>query len=356
MSETNTEFQLLAKYADPVGTRHSLWLAGDHLLSVINENYCENYKRFYLKDIQALLIHRTSAGMLLNIVFACGAALFLALFGSAMLDNWSLVAKLIHASIAVLFIIALLSNWLRGPTCACYVKTAVQTDCLYAIHRFRSGMRIIMSLKNSIEQIQGVIAVQELQNYAPHLPDPQNAPTIPHQPSQARAFSIVARKHYGGTAHVILFSLLFVGVLHTSCYFFVRDNALMKSVGTAITLLILAVNAFALAKQHNSDLPKSIRAMTWATLVFSVAILFASLAIGFVGALTGHLQAKTQLSPYDYTPLLILSIVDVIWGVALGLSGLLVTLRFRARSAIPPPTPAVSEQVAVAEKEVESTE
>jgi len=56
----------------------TLWLGKDHLLLVDSlGGYSEDYKRFYYRDIQALIIRKTTGGRTANLVLAGFAALFL---------------------------------------------------------------------------------------------------------------------------------------------------------------------------------------------------------------------------------------------------------------------------------------
>src|SRR5213082_404842 len=55
----------------------SLWLGKDHLLCIDTSGYTENYKRFYFRDIQALLIRKTGRRKWWGLVFAVLAVAFL---------------------------------------------------------------------------------------------------------------------------------------------------------------------------------------------------------------------------------------------------------------------------------------
>ena len=60
-----------------LGKLHSLWLAEDHLLVVESTGYSEEYTRYYLKDIQAIISRRSSRGKALNAVSGSLAAISL---------------------------------------------------------------------------------------------------------------------------------------------------------------------------------------------------------------------------------------------------------------------------------------
>src|SRR3990172_8730879 len=59
--------------------RNSLWLGEDHLLHVMNRGYTEEYKRFYYRDIQAVLVRQTGAGRVMAVLFGIITVSFLLL-------------------------------------------------------------------------------------------------------------------------------------------------------------------------------------------------------------------------------------------------------------------------------------
>ena len=58
-----TEYQRLTRTKSQHGVvtsgRSSLWLGKDHLLRIDSSGYTENYRRFFLRDIQAVIIRKT---------------------------------------------------------------------------------------------------------------------------------------------------------------------------------------------------------------------------------------------------------------------------------------------------------
>ena len=93
-------------------TRSSLWLGSDHLLCIDTTGYTENYKRFYFRDIQAIVIRKTEAWK------------FVALALGALTGAFSLVAALqkessllyVFGVIASLFAIAFVITVAQGPS------------------------------------------------------------------------------------------------------------------------------------------------------------------------------------------------------------------------------------------------
>jgi hypothetical protein len=134
-----------------------LWLGPDHLLFVRTTFFSEEYKRFYFRDIQAVVMRRTERREILNAVLACTTISFgvLAVFtNSGWQAFWVMMA-------GILFF-ALLVSWLRGPTCVFHLRTAVQTEELSPLKRVRAARKVIERLRPNIEQAQGPLAPELL--------------------------------------------------------------------------------------------------------------------------------------------------------------------------------------------------
>ena len=71
----------------------------------------------------------------------------------------------------------LLLNLLLGPTCVCYLRTAVQIDRLAAIRRVRRAERALDRLRPLIEAAQG-LAMEETAT-APGQSAGESAPAVP---------------------------------------------------------------------------------------------------------------------------------------------------------------------------------
>src|SRR5437667_3494177 len=134
-----------------------LWLGPDHLLLARTAFFSEEYKRLYFRDIQAIVTRRTEHREILNLIFAFITIVFrvLPVFTASGSRAFLLV-------ITGIFVFALIVNWLRGPTCVCHVRTAVQTEELSPLKRFRATHKLIERLKPNIEKAQGPLAPELL--------------------------------------------------------------------------------------------------------------------------------------------------------------------------------------------------
>src|SRR5207247_848529 len=86
--------------------RSRIWLGKAHLLCVDSMVFSEDYKRFYFRDIQAVVIRRTSRGKIWNGVFG-GLAALIGLIAIVVAQP---VASSIIGGFAGLFLVLLLIN------------------------------------------------------------------------------------------------------------------------------------------------------------------------------------------------------------------------------------------------------
>jgi hypothetical protein len=161
-----------------------LWLGPDHLLFARTTVFSEEYKRFYFRDIQAVVTRRTELREILSAFFAFTAIVFgvLSIFTD---PGWQIFLLLMAGA----FFVALLVNWLRGPTCICHVRTAVQTEELSPLKRFRSARKVIDRLRPNIEKAQGPLAPELLRPNPPVMVGPAPAEAAAReadQPAPAR--------------------------------------------------------------------------------------------------------------------------------------------------------------------------
>jgi len=158
-----------------IGTA-SLWLGPDHVLSVRNLHFVEEYRRFDYGDIQALLLRRTHR----RGIWAAVLGGLTALFAFA---TWSMAPNLfawIPGVPAALFVALSALNWFRGPACACHLRTAVHTEPLPSLRRVRPARRALALLRHRVEQVQGRLEKGLLQTA--HESGGDENPTSPPRP------------------------------------------------------------------------------------------------------------------------------------------------------------------------------
>lgn len=151
-------------------SRGSVWLGPDHLLVVETNGYTETYKRFYFRDIQAIIIQETKNYLWGNVVFAMLALPFLILTILSVLsapkntpswDSGTIVAVTVLGCLAGLFLLVLAINLFRGRTCKVFLRTAVQIEQLPAVNRIGKARRILDKIRPLIAAAQGGVLSPE---------------------------------------------------------------------------------------------------------------------------------------------------------------------------------------------------
>ena len=133
--------------------RHTLWQGVDHLLHVYSRAGVEDYKRFYFSDIQAIIVRKTLAGKVQNVILGCVALLF-TLPAILARNEWAVF----YTIPAGLFFFLLLVNLFRGPTSETKLLTAVQTETLPSLHRLKNAFKVMDRLQPHIQGAQGTLA------------------------------------------------------------------------------------------------------------------------------------------------------------------------------------------------------
>ncbi len=141
--------------------RASLWLGPDHLLSVESNGYTETYKRFYFRDIQAVLIHKTKRFQITNFVLGIFVLVCLLITVAIMpkhSSGWTadIVPWMIFLGIITgVFLLFLIANLIAGRTCKTFLRTAVQIEQLPSLARVRKTRRTLEKIHPLIVAAQG---------------------------------------------------------------------------------------------------------------------------------------------------------------------------------------------------------
>ncbi|HTR42987.1 MAG TPA: hypothetical protein VMH87_15340 [Pseudomonadales bacterium] len=138
-------------------TFSSLWLGPDHLLRTNSNGYVETYKRFYFRDIQAIIVQKNRRRAVFNAILAF--PVLVCLFGVlACLTYWlspSEVGAVVWSIFLGIFLLFLLINHLLGVGCACHIRTAVQIERLPSLCRVPKTERVLDKIRPLIAAAQG---------------------------------------------------------------------------------------------------------------------------------------------------------------------------------------------------------
>lgn len=325
-------------------TRYSLWQADDHLLNVQRREFTERYERFYFRDIQAIVLHRTATFVVLTVIFLSLTAL-MALLAMTRENTGVMVFWWIMTAT---FGTVALWNWRLGPTCVCYLFTAIDRYRVRALSRIKIANRVIERLQPLIQRAQHDLETQASQ--APPAPEPngQGMYLRQTQVTHARPVEPPPIMHYHGATHIAVFVLLLLNGLVLSGVL-LRYGALTVG-GYAATLVALGVcMIIALVKQSGTDMPRSIQGFIWAQLGYIIlslliGVIFVSVAFftfirdfgpEVVNDESAVANMLTHLSPADFPVFVGIAIVLIAVALALGGTGLILLQRFRQASASP---------------------
>ena len=143
----------------------SLWLGEDHLLAVNGWRFGEEYKRYYYRDIQAIVITKARRFMVPVpwLVGATVVGLYTLIFGFASAARNAVAFEVFLAALLALLLYLFIESLFRS--CRCRIQTAVSLDDLPSLYRL---------LHNSSQSAQDP--------RSPHRANPRDAPARMDRP------------------------------------------------------------------------------------------------------------------------------------------------------------------------------
>ncbi|MGA3283774.1 MAG: hypothetical protein ABSD57_04865 [Verrucomicrobiota bacterium] len=172
-----------SEFAVAFMSRTSLWLGKDHLLCVDSSGYTETYKRFYFRDIQAVILMATRRRAIWNWVLGAPTTIFLMLLLGTLAgrSNSNTVAITIYAVCASVFALPLVINNFLGPSCICHLRTAVQAEELPSLNRVHRAHKVLNRIRPFIVAAQGELPPAEIpaRLRAAAVGSPDSATTAP---------------------------------------------------------------------------------------------------------------------------------------------------------------------------------
>ncbi len=140
--------------------RNTLWLGVDHVLLVDSSRFSETYKRFYLRDIQSIIIRATPRFVLpyyWALLFAIGFVVLLTgILPFHASRFWPAVAIL--AGVVIYLYIASMFQ-----SCTCHLVTRVNNVPLSSLFRLRSANRFVDIMVPYIVAAQGELPADWLE-------------------------------------------------------------------------------------------------------------------------------------------------------------------------------------------------
>ena len=174
MLSKDPQFRKIKIKSRGVGGGATYWLGPDHLLIVTQDGYHERYRRIYYRDIQALVIRRTSTWLWITVVLI-GMLILMGMLPLTIGDVFGLWFGGINLGIWTTFLIF---HLVGGPSCGCRLVTAVQNRDLPHLNRWKRASRLVDELQAEVNRVQRSPAAATTPP-APENAAPASSPATP---------------------------------------------------------------------------------------------------------------------------------------------------------------------------------
>jgi hypothetical protein len=292
----------------------SLWLSTDHLLAVRNRRFSEQYQRFELREIQAVVMAKTARFVVpVYWLAACLALLIVVIMRSS-----GVVAETVWAVLALLVLYWVAASLLQS--CTCQLQTAVGGYDLPGLYRVRAARRVLQTLEARISEVQGVLPEDWTED--PSVDVPPVAAEAPSPEAPSRTSIIVA---------VLACLALLLDALAS---WYVRSPNLPRWVHTLSVFLTLVAVVLPVMSMGVSRRHRELRPLRFLFIVAIFAVGFANYGNMLVTAMLAAIQAARQQLPFQIGDFFywVNQIAEVSIG-AIGLLQLLFVARRRHPSA-----------------------
>jgi hypothetical protein len=131
----------------------SVWIGGDHLLSVKSFRFREEYKRFHLRDVQAIAVAKAPRFHISTRSLFIGALWSFAYLLASVNTRFEFLKPPLYVVAA-----GLVAAWLlisAAFSCRCRILTAVSLDELPSIYRTWTARRFLAKVEPRIAEVQG---------------------------------------------------------------------------------------------------------------------------------------------------------------------------------------------------------
>ena len=225
-----------------------LYLGPNHLLLLNRKSTREVARRFYYEDITALRCHPTRWGYYIDGTFVAVAAL---LWLNYLISPSAGIGSAFAAVTATVIAgIALLTNWLRGPTCETWLHTANHTERLSSLGRYNTALRALGKLHDRI------VAAQEAR-FGEHIDVARSFE--PYAPPAAAQVELPVRRHDPRVMKGAFFVALFSALLGCLDFFYGNDGTIALGFWTEVVSAALC--AAAIVQSYGTDCPHIARRM-----------------------------------------------------------------------------------------------
>ena len=160
----NPAYRKLPGFGLGISGKSRLWLGSDHILQVTSSLVAERYRRFYLRDIESVIVQGTGARRIWNWIHGIVGGLSGLLGGGfAGLGFWvedeagRVMLLIVAGSFGVVCaacLLIVLINSLLGQGCAGFIRTRGGIERLPALRRLPQAQRFLAEISPRIESAQ----------------------------------------------------------------------------------------------------------------------------------------------------------------------------------------------------------
>jgi len=314
-----------------------LYCGQDHILSVNSQGITEDYKRFYFRDIKAIIIRKTSTHEIMTAIYSI---LFLIILAIAIKEKTSIFFWVLLGIPAVLLVLELFLK----ATCVCHLLTAVQREELPSLRRIKNARKVIQILKPLIENAQGFLGTDELRLKLAR----EHFQTMPvnEQPKVSdQVSSAVPGSKQSTIFHLVLFLLMMANGIIIAIWMPYQSQYF----NTALSIMYVCISVMtfaAMVAQAKYKVSRDLKALVYAALGYVVSGYLFVNVIGFIiGFRYGRnpnqqssLDLLSIMNYQDFPEYLGFNIFCMIYSFAISTAGLVIFIRqnLRKRVIAPP--------------------
>jgi hypothetical protein len=218
--------------------RASVWAGPDHLLLVEDMTFTERYKRYYFRDIQAIVVAKTPRfhismraallGLAWLIAYALSSAARTPAIGATGL--WAIAAAVLLAWIIVSAFFS----------CRCRIYTAVSRDELFSVYRTWTARRFLRRVQPLIQQAQGVLESSWAQAVESRAIGPAETPQQTTRPLSLPPAAGSAAPIFGAlTACLIADALWNLVTLHSTERWALIANSVLTLIEAGVAIAVM---------------------------------------------------------------------------------------------------------------------
>jgi hypothetical protein len=308
--------------------RNSLWIGDDHLLVIDSSRFSETYKRFYLRDIQSIIVRRTPRFMVPYYWFLMAAvALIALLIGlNPFRESFFWPAITLLAGVAVYLYVASMFQ-----SCTCHLVTRVNKVELPSLFRRWSARHFVDIMTPRIVAAQGELPADWVERSA-ILDEGSTAadrnPDTPGDLLPAAPFSLV-------TLLVFVCVLVDAGITWTELRRVDTRSLSLVNTVNMVTLAIASTISIVRLSRRRHEGGIALRALVVAGLFVVAGVTYGAILLQSFDQQFYHQAFNNTI---QYPGMRSLALIEIIADCAVAVPGLILAMRQRRE----PSPPAVS--------------